>query len=55
MLFGDGELNLIFWALRLKEKGNIYITYICIQIVTICVVGRMHKMEIISATGEGAE
>ncbi len=38
-LLGAGEVKLIFWALRWKEKGNIYITYDCIQIVTISAAG----------------
>jgi hypothetical protein len=39
MLLGGVEIKLIFWALRQKEKGNIHITYGCIQIVTISAVG----------------
>jgi hypothetical protein len=40
---GAGEVKLIVWALRRKEKGNIYITYNCIQLV------------ILSSVGEGTE
>jgi hypothetical protein len=40
VLLGAGEVKLIFWALRWKEKGNIHITYDCIQIVTISAVGK---------------
>jgi hypothetical protein len=38
-LLGAGEVKLIFWTLLWKEKGNIYIAYDCIQIVTISAVG----------------
>ncbi len=31
MLLGDREVKLIFWALRLKAKGNIPITIVAIE------------------------
>jgi hypothetical protein len=51
VLFGAGEVKLIFWTLRVKEKGNIYRTYNSIQTETISAYERMK----ISAVGEGAE
>jgi hypothetical protein len=35
MLFRAVEVKLIIWTLRWKGKGNIHITYNCIQTMTI--------------------